>query len=344
MPSLFTPFLNLEKPGQGEQTNTWGLTLNSNFDKLDAGVKANNTSLAGHTTSINTLNSQMASTAAAQVASGLQTQLNTHTNQLASTAAAPVGSGLQTQITNVNTTAVSAQNTANAANSTASGHTASIATLNSQMASTAAAPVTTGLQTQITAATNTANAANSASSTNSTNINTLWAQMGSTGSVASGLQTQITAATNTANAANSTAGANTSSISTLQGQMGTVIHSPSACTLRTASTSSGTITADWIIFRQAPLDGTAVACELAFGRGRGEEGDTITLPPNFSSGACYVEAAMSFVNCSSPPTQLIVQVTGLTLSAVHATVGGNPVGRGFCWASWWCFAWRVNVA
>jgi hypothetical protein len=46
MPSTFTPFLNLEKPGQGEQTNLWGTTLNSNFDKTDAGVKANNTAVA----------------------------------------------------------------------------------------------------------------------------------------------------------------------------------------------------------------------------------------------------------------------------------------------------------
>jgi len=36
MPSTFTPSLNLEKPATGEQDSTWGVTLDSNWDKVDA--------------------------------------------------------------------------------------------------------------------------------------------------------------------------------------------------------------------------------------------------------------------------------------------------------------------
>jgi hypothetical protein len=36
MPSTFTPVLNLEKPATGEQDSTWGATLNSDWDKVDA--------------------------------------------------------------------------------------------------------------------------------------------------------------------------------------------------------------------------------------------------------------------------------------------------------------------
>ena len=38
MTSTFTSNLTLEKPGPGEQSNSWGNTINSNLDAIDAAI------------------------------------------------------------------------------------------------------------------------------------------------------------------------------------------------------------------------------------------------------------------------------------------------------------------
>jgi hypothetical protein len=38
MPSTFTPALELEKPADGEDDNTWGGIVRANYDKIDAGM------------------------------------------------------------------------------------------------------------------------------------------------------------------------------------------------------------------------------------------------------------------------------------------------------------------
>jgi hypothetical protein len=41
MPSSFTQNINLEKPATGEQPGTWGVTVNNNYDVLDATIEGN---------------------------------------------------------------------------------------------------------------------------------------------------------------------------------------------------------------------------------------------------------------------------------------------------------------
>ena len=38
MASTHTTNLGIEKPGVGEQDGTWGVTVNTNFDKLDQAI------------------------------------------------------------------------------------------------------------------------------------------------------------------------------------------------------------------------------------------------------------------------------------------------------------------
>ena len=38
MPSTYTTNNGLEKPGSGEQSGTWGTTVNTNYDMLDRAI------------------------------------------------------------------------------------------------------------------------------------------------------------------------------------------------------------------------------------------------------------------------------------------------------------------
>lgn len=58
MPSSFTKNLGVEKPASGEQTNTWGITANRNFDVFDRAISGSTKIIlpsAGTTSSPNTL-------------------------------------------------------------------------------------------------------------------------------------------------------------------------------------------------------------------------------------------------------------------------------------------------
>lgn len=100
MPSTFTSYLNLEKPGLGEQTNVWGSTLNSNFDKLDTGVKANHDGLApiaGMQTDI--ANLKTSDSAQNTTLTSLQSQITALTNRVAA-CESNIGT-IQSQITDI---------------------------------------------------------------------------------------------------------------------------------------------------------------------------------------------------------------------------------------------------
>lgn len=55
MPSTFTSNLGIEKPGSGEQSGTWGTTVNTNMDILDRAINGTATlALSGSTSTITT--------------------------------------------------------------------------------------------------------------------------------------------------------------------------------------------------------------------------------------------------------------------------------------------------
>ena len=63
MASTYTTFLGLEKPGTGEQSGTWGNTVNTNMDIVDQavdGIISVTLSATGSTGSPNTLSLLMA--------------------------------------------------------------------------------------------------------------------------------------------------------------------------------------------------------------------------------------------------------------------------------------------
>lgn len=124
MPSTFTPYLNLEKPGLGEQANTWGTTINSNLDKVDTGVKANNTATApipGMQTQITAL--QSSDTMQTSNITNLQGRVSTLESQVATlqgqvaTLQSQVGT-LQAQMGTANTNITANTNSINTLNNT----------------------------------------------------------------------------------------------------------------------------------------------------------------------------------------------------------------------------------
>src|SRR5262252_9338045 len=114
MPSTFTPFLNLEKPGLGDLTNTWGNNVNANFDKIDTGVKANNTAAApipGMQTDISNLKTSD-STQNTNI-TNLQTTQNAHTTSINSNTSS-INTINNTSIPNLQSQITALQNSLNA--------------------------------------------------------------------------------------------------------------------------------------------------------------------------------------------------------------------------------------
>lgn len=309
--STLSPYLNMVLMVPGEQPNTWGNTLNANFNLIDTNLSTKNTS-------INTLVSQMASTGSPVVASGLQTQITTLYTMLMSSGNPPVASGLQTQLT----------------------------TLNNIVQSTAAAPVTSGLQTQITnvntAATNannTANAANSTAGTANATANSALSTANTANSTANAANSAVSALTSRVAALEATVNSATIGNTNLANRINALAALPVQAQIRTQHVAAGTMTGDWVIMRQAPTDGSANAVEIAFGRGEAKEGDNIVLPTGFSS--FYAEAAMLNTAGGGDLQNFVVTVTGLNIATCRSNLASG--GPNICICSWWAFAWRSGI-